>query len=98
LSLSRSTVIGEPDEIMRARWPARSTSSNRFSTLSMQSSTVTRAIPNLLAGEFEGGDIRRAAPKSNAKADYAREMPALIPEWSVADAASTRGSGVDTFR
>src|SRR5580704_7343529 len=44
LSLSRSTVIGAPEEIMRARWLASNTSSNRFSTLSMQSSTVTRAI------------------------------------------------------
>src|SRR5580704_15504525 len=44
LSLSRSTVIGEPEEIMRARWLASNTSSKRFSTLSMQSSTVTRAI------------------------------------------------------
>jgi hypothetical protein len=37
-------VICEPDEIIRARWPAKSTNSKRFSTLSMQSSTVTRAI------------------------------------------------------
>ena len=44
LSLSRSTVSGAPCEIRRARWPARSTSSKRFSTLSMQSSTVTRAM------------------------------------------------------
>ena len=29
---------------MRARWPASSTSSKRFGTLSMQSSTVTRAM------------------------------------------------------
>ena len=41
---SRLTVSGEPDEMRRARCPASSTSSNRFSTLSMQSSTVTRAI------------------------------------------------------
>jgi len=38
LSLSRSTVIGAPDEIVRARWLASSTRSKRFSTLSMQSS------------------------------------------------------------
>src|SRR6185369_6095748 len=44
LSLSRSIVICEPDEIMRARWLANRTRSKRFSTLSMQSSTVTRAI------------------------------------------------------
>jgi len=43
LSLSRSTVISDPAEIIRARWLASSTSSNRFSTLSTQSSTVTRA-------------------------------------------------------
>ena len=44
LSLSRSSVSGEPLEIMRARWAASRTSSKRLSTLSMQSSTVTRAI------------------------------------------------------
>src|ERR1700743_3277550 len=44
LSLSRSTVSCEPDEIMRARCAASKTRSNRLSTLSMQSSTVTRAI------------------------------------------------------
>src|SRR6478609_5837562 len=44
LSLSRSTVSCDPDEIMRARCAARRTRSNRLSTLSMQSSTVTRAI------------------------------------------------------
>src|SRR5216684_6449715 len=44
LSLSRSIVSCEPDEIMRARWAANRTRSNRLSTLSMQSSTVTRAI------------------------------------------------------
>src|SRR3984885_5740281 len=44
LSLSRSTVSCDPDEIIRARCAARSTRSNRLSTLSMQSSTVTRAI------------------------------------------------------
>src|SRR5262249_61722357 len=48
LSLSRSTVICEPDEIIRARWLARRTRSKRFSTLSMQSSTVTRAIGSSL--------------------------------------------------
>ena len=41
---ARSIVIEEPCEIWRARWLARSTSSKRLSTLSMQSSTVTRAI------------------------------------------------------
>src|SRR3990167_11144244 len=44
LSLSRSTVSGEPSRIIRERWEASSTSSNRFGTFSMQSSTVTRAI------------------------------------------------------
>src|SRR5207237_3579905 len=44
LSLSRSTVSCDPDEIMRARCAASRTRSNRLSTLSMQSSTVTRAI------------------------------------------------------
>src|SRR5229473_6841764 len=44
LSLSRSTVSCEPDEIIRARCAANKTRSNRLSTLSMQSSTVTRAI------------------------------------------------------
>src|SRR4051812_39931898 len=44
LSLSRSTVSCEPDEIIRARCAASKTRSNRLSTLSMQSSTVTRAI------------------------------------------------------
>src|SRR5689334_11514100 len=44
LSLSRSTVICDPDEIIRARWLASRTKSKRFSTLSIQSSTVTRAI------------------------------------------------------
>jgi hypothetical protein len=44
LSLSRSMVICEPDDTMRARWLASSTRSKRFGTLSMQSSTVTRAI------------------------------------------------------
>src|SRR5512136_1945671 len=48
LSLSRSTVIFDPDEIKRARWLATRTSSKRFSTLSTQSSTVTRAIGSLL--------------------------------------------------
>ena len=41
-------VICEPDEIMRARWLASSTRSKRFSTLSMQSSTVTRAMGSVL--------------------------------------------------
>ena len=45
LSLSRSIVSCEPDEIIRARWAASSTKSKRLSTLSMQSSTVTRAMP-----------------------------------------------------
>src|SRR5712672_889282 len=44
LSLSRSTVSCDPDEIIRARCAASNTRSNRLSTLSMQSSTVTRAI------------------------------------------------------
>src|SRR5450755_2509151 len=44
LSLSRSTVSCEPDDIIRARCAANRTRSNRLSTLSMQSSTVTRAI------------------------------------------------------
>src|SRR3984893_17797120 len=44
LSLSRSMVICAPEETIRARWLASRTSSNRFSTLSMQSSTVTRAM------------------------------------------------------
>src|SRR3954447_4431174 len=44
LSLSRSIVSCEPDEIIRARCAASRTRSNRLSTLSMQSSTVTRAI------------------------------------------------------
>ena len=44
LSLSRSIVSCEPDEIIRARCAAKRTRSNRLSTLSMQSSTVTRAI------------------------------------------------------
>src|SRR3954454_23190942 len=44
LSLSRSTVSCDPDEIIRARCAASRTRSNRLSTLSMQSSTVTRAI------------------------------------------------------
>src|SRR3954452_13503847 len=44
LSLSRSTVSCEPDEIIRARCAASKTRSNRLSTLLMQSSTVTRAI------------------------------------------------------
>src|SRR5215218_1888952 len=48
LSRSRSIVSGEPEEIRRARWLARRTSSNRLSTLSMQSSTVTRAMRRLL--------------------------------------------------
>jgi hypothetical protein len=38
-----------PLEIMRARWLASRTSSNRLSTLSTQSSTVTRAIQSLLS-------------------------------------------------
>ena len=37
-------VKGDPAAIIRARWLASRTSSNRLSTLSMQSSTVTRAI------------------------------------------------------
>ena len=52
LSLSRSIVIGAPEETMRARWLATSTRSNRFSTLSMQSSTVTRAIGSPLLSEL----------------------------------------------
>src|SRR5260370_39103376 len=44
LLLSRSTVSCEPDEIILARCAASRTRSNRLSTLSMQSSTVTRAI------------------------------------------------------
>src|SRR5229473_8086325 len=44
LSLSRSIVSCEPDEIIRARCAANKTRSKRLSTLSMQSSTVTRAI------------------------------------------------------
>ena len=44
LSLSRSTVSCDPEEIVRARCAANRTRSNRLSTLSMQSSTVTRAI------------------------------------------------------
>src|SRR5271166_104699 len=48
LSLSRSSVICAPEEIIRARWLASSTRSNLFSTLSMQSSTVTRAMGTLL--------------------------------------------------
>ena len=44
LSLSRSTVSCDPDEIIRARCAANRTKSNRLSTLSMQSSTVTRAM------------------------------------------------------
>ena len=44
LSLSRSTVSCDPDEIIRARCAASRTRSNRLSTLSMQSSTVTRAM------------------------------------------------------
>jgi hypothetical protein len=50
LSLSRSTVSCEPDEIIRARCAAKRTRSNRLSTLSMQSSTVTRAIDCRSAG------------------------------------------------
>ena len=37
-----------PEEIARARWLAIRTRSNRLSTLSMQSSTVTRAMENFL--------------------------------------------------
>jgi hypothetical protein len=44
LARSRSMVRGAPAASRRARWLASSTSSNRFSTLSMQSSTVTRAM------------------------------------------------------
>src|SRR4051794_36269081 len=44
LSRSRSIVSCEPAEISRARWLASRTSSKRLSTLSMQSSTVTRAM------------------------------------------------------
>ena len=44
LSLSRSTEIGAPLEMQRPLCAASSTRSNRLSTLSMQSSTVTRAI------------------------------------------------------
>src|SRR5215475_4034522 len=53
LSLSRSIVICAPDEIMRARWLASNTRSKRLSTLSMQSSTVTRAMASsLLLGDY----------------------------------------------
>ena len=41
-------IFYHPDEIMRARWLANRTRSKRFSTLSMQSSTVTRAIGSSL--------------------------------------------------
>ena len=44
LSFSGSIVTCEPLAIARARWAANSTSSNRFGTLSTQSSTVTRAM------------------------------------------------------
>ena len=44
LSLSRSTVSGEPEASDRARCAASMTSSKRFGTLSTQSSTVTRAM------------------------------------------------------
>ena len=43
-SLQKHVEVDEPDWIIRARWLASSTSSKRFSTLSMQSSTVTRAM------------------------------------------------------
>ncbi len=46
-----SMVRGAPEESRRARWPARSTSSKRFSTLSMQSSTVTRAMRDPFLGQ-----------------------------------------------
>jgi len=44
LSLSRSTEMGVPEAMSRARCAATSTSSKRFGTFITQSSTVTRAI------------------------------------------------------
>ena len=58
LSLSRGEVTGEPAEIIRERWAARSTRSKRFSTLSTQSSTVTRAMGSPL-GELSPLNIER---------------------------------------
>jgi hypothetical protein len=69
---SRSTVIGAPWLIRRARCPASRTSSKRLSTLSMQSSTVTRAMhcPFLRWNVGEsGGPYREKARKTSALAD-----------------------------
>src|SRR5215207_286009 len=72
LSRSRSIVSGAPDEIRRARWLASSTSSNRFSTLSMQSSTVTRAMRGSSHGVSTVAEsapcIRKPAPKQPFRA------------------------------
>src|SRR3546814_14668159 len=63
LSRSRSTVSSAPPEICRARWPASSTRSNRLETLSMQSSTVTRATSELQTHQFR----ERAAARTMAR-------------------------------
>src|SRR6185312_6734447 len=55
LSLSRWTAIWARDDTMRARWAASRTSSKRFSTLSMQSSTVTRAMWLVLLDQRSAG-------------------------------------------
>ncbi len=51
LSFSRSTVMGAPSAISRARCAASRTSSNRFGTLSTQSSTVTRAMSDSISSK-----------------------------------------------
>ena len=68
LSRSRSMVSDAPPAIMRARWLARRTSSKRFSTLSMQSSTVTRAMVKRLLTDLwdQAGQLHASGPKCNA--------------------------------
>src|SRR5437667_706238 len=55
LSFSGSTVMGDPLAIVRARCAATSTSSNLLDILSMQSSTVTRAMRSFLHCEVSAG-------------------------------------------
>src|SRR5262245_55481569 len=49
----------EPLAIALARWAASSTSSNRFATLSTQSSTVTRAIGSLFRFAWDEAKLLR---------------------------------------
>src|SRR6266436_6596920 len=99
LSLSRTTVSCDPDEIIRARCSASRTRSNRLSTLSMQSSTVTRAIEcrSVNVG-YDGLDMLIMQASYRVKRFFARPICDLGAANTSATPASVRQVGPQSHK